>query len=208
MLHAGRLGDRRVIAFEGRFHLYEGYDLREVTMPVRLAARLGAAELVITNVSGGLDLRLRRGDLVVIEDHLNLLPGNPLTGPNQDDWGPRFPDLSAPYDRESIRRLLAHAEEEGIRARTGVYAAVAGPNLETRAEYRMLRMLGADVVGMSTVPEVIVGVHEGLRIAAISVVTDICDPDHLEPVAVEEILQVASTAEPKLTKMVVRLLGG
>jgi len=207
-LHSGTLGDRPVIAYEGRFHLYEGYDLSEVTMPVRVAARLGARELVITNVSGGLDLSLERGDLVVIDDHLNLLPGNPLTGPNAADWGPRFPDLSAPYDRELGDRLLAIAAEEGFRARRGVYVAVAGPNLETRAEYRMLRALGADVVGMSTVPEVIVGVHEGLRIAAISVVTDRCDPDHLEPVSVEEILQVASTAEPKLTRMVLRLLGG
>lgn len=207
-LHSGRIGDRRVIAFEGRFHLYEGYELHEVTMPVRIAARLGARELVITNVSGGLAPDLERGDFVVIDDHLNLLPENPLTGPNHDDWGPRFPDLSAPYDRELGDRLLAIAAEEGVRARRGVYVAVAGPNLETRAEYRMLRGLGADIVGMSTVPEVIVGVHEGLRIAAISVVTDRCDPDHLEPVSVEEILQVASTAEPKLTRMVVRLFGG
>ncbi len=206
VLHAGRIGSRQVLAFEGRFHIYEGYDLQEVTLPVRLAARLGVEELVISNASGGLHLELEKGDLVVIEDHVNLLPGNPLTGPNLDGWGPRFPDLSAPYDRGWISRLLSIAEEEQIRARPGVYAAVSGPNLETRAEYRLLRMIGADVVGMSTAPEVIVGVHEGLRIAAISVVTDLCDPDHLEPVAVEDILQVAAAAEPKLTKMVVRLL--
>ena len=205
-LHCGRLGNRSVIAFEGRFHTYEGYGLREITLPVRLAARLGVEELVISNACGGMNLDLERGELLVIEDHIDLLKGNPLTGPNHDEWGPRFPDMSAPYDRSLVERLLAIAEEEGIRARPGVYVAVSGPNLETRAEYRMLRGLGADVVGMSTVPEVIVGVHEGLRIAAISVVTDLCDPEHLEPVAVEDILQVAAAAEPKLTKMVVRFL--
>ncbi len=207
-LHYGQLGDRTVIAFEGRFHTYEGYDAREITMPVRLAARLGVEELVISNACGGMNLDLERGELLILDDHIDMLPGNPLTGPNIDEWGPRFPDLSAPYDRGMIERLLRIAEEEGIRARPGVYVAVSGPNLETRAEYRLLRTLGADVVGMSTVPEVIVGVHEGLRVAAISVVTDLCDPDHLEPVSVEDILQVAATAEPKLTKMVVRLLGG
>ena len=207
-LHAGRIGDRRVIAFQGRFHCYEGYDAQEITMPVRLAARLGVEELVISNACGGMNLELERGDLLVLDDHIDHLPVNPLTGPNIDEWGPRFPDLSQPYHRETVDRLLQIAEEEGIRARAGVYVAVAGPNLETRAEYRLLRALGADVVGMSTVPEVIVGVHEGLRVNAISVVTDLCDPDHLEPVAVEDILQVAATAEPKLTKMVVRLLGG
>jgi len=205
-LHHGSLGSRTVIAFEGRFHTYEGYGLREITLPVRLAARLGVEELVISNACGGMNLDLQRGDLLVLDDHIDLLKGTPLTGPNHDEWGPRFPDMSAPYDREMSARLLQIAEEEGIRARPGVYVAVGGPNLETRAEYRMLRSLGADVVGMSTVPEVIVGVHEGLRVAAISVVTDLCDPDHLESVSVEEILQVAGTAEPKLTKMVVRLL--
>lgn len=207
-LHHGRLGNRSVIAFEGRFHRYEGYDFRELTLPVRLAARLGVRELVISNASGGLNPELETGDLLVLDDHIHLLPGNPLFGPNHDEWGPRFPDMSAPYDPRMRHRLLEIASEEGIRARAGVYVAVAGPNLETRAEYRMLRGLGADVVGMSTVPEVIVGVHEGLRIAALSVVTDVCDPDHLEPVVLEDILQVAATAEPKLTKMVLRLLEG
>ncbi len=205
-LHAGILGCRQVIAFEGRFHAYEGYDYREITLPVRLAARLGVGELVISNACGGMNLELSRGELLVLEDHIDLLPGNPLTGPNIDEWGPRFPDLSAPYDPAMISRLLEIAQEEDIAARPGVYVAVSGPNLETRAEYRLLRHLGADVVGMSTVPEVIVGIHEGLRIAAISVVTDLCDPDSLEPVSVEDILQVAATAEPKLTKMVIRLL--
>ncbi len=207
-LHHGILGDRRVIAFEGRFHAYEGYNPRQITMPVRLAARLGVEELVISNACGGMNLDLERGELLILDDHIDMLPGNPLTGPNIDEWGPRFPDLSAPYNKEMIQKLLRIAEEEGIRARPGVYVAVSGPNLETRAEYRLLGAMGADVVGMSTVPEVIVGVHEGLRIAAISVVTDLCDPDHLEPVLLEDILQVAATAEPKLTKMVVRLLGG
>lgn len=207
-LVAGRIGDTPLIAFEGRFHLYEGYDLEEVTMPVRVAARLGIETLCLTNAAGGMNLDLAKGELVVIEDHINLILPNPLFGPNIEAWGPRFPDMARPYDGEHIERVLQIAEEEKVAARPGVYVAVAGPNLETRAEYRMLRMFGADVVGMSTVPEVIVGVHEGLRIVGISVVTDICDPDDLEPCVVEDILAVAAEAEPKLTRIVKRLIRG
>ncbi|MFN0057074.1 MAG: purine-nucleoside phosphorylase [Planctomycetota bacterium] len=205
-LHYGHIGDRAVLVFEGRFHFYEGYSLREVTMPVRLLSRLGVKNLILTNACGGMNPALRKGDLLLIDDHINLIGANPLIGRNIDEWGPRFPDMARPYDAKFLQRLRAIAADEGIRAPTGVYVAVAGPNLETRAEYRMLRQMGADVVGMSTVPEAVVAVHEGLRVAAISVVTDTCDPDHLEPVSVAEILQVAADAEPKLTKLILRLI--
>ena len=205
-LHYGSIGGTKVLAFEGRFHLYEGYTPLEITMPVRLVARLGVSQLIISNACGGMNRSFEKGDLMVLDDHINFLGINPLTGPNVDDWGPRFPDMSAPYDPELVERLLAIAKEEGIRAHKGSYVAVPGPNLETRAEYTMLARLGADVVGMSTVPEVIVAVHEGIRTAAISIVTDLCFPEALEPVSVEEILQVAGEAEPKLTSMVKRLL--
>ncbi len=207
-LHAGFIGGAPVVALEGRFHLYEGYSAREVTLPVRVLSRLGARDLLLSNACGGMTRRLAKGDLLIIEDHINLMGASPLTGPNIDDWGPRFPDMSAPYDREKIARLVALAEEERIRAHRGVYAAVPGPQLETAAEYRMLIALGADAVGMSTVPEVIVAAHEGLRTAAIGIVSDLCFPDALEPVSVEEILQVAAEAEPKLTTLVRRLIAG
>ncbi|MEM7264043.1 MAG: purine-nucleoside phosphorylase [Planctomycetota bacterium] len=205
-LHLGVIGDHTVMAFEGRFHVYEGYSQREITMPVRIMARLGCEAMVITNACGGISADLEKGDLLLIDDHINLIGDNPLTGYNLEDWGPRFPDMCAPYDPELMNQMRSIAEEEGIRTRPGVYAAVAGPNLETRAEYRMLRTIGADVVGMSTVPEVIVAVHEGLRTAGVSVVTDVCDPDALEPVSVEEILAIAAEAEPKMTRLVARLI--
>jgi purine-nucleoside phosphorylase len=207
-LHAGRLGSTPVVAFEGRFHMYEGYTLREITMPVRVMARLGIPDVLITAACGGLNPVHQKGDLLILEDHINLLGANPLTGPNIDDWGPRFPDLHAPYHPDHVRRLEKIALEEQIRAHTGTYVAVPGPNLETRAEYRMLRAMGADVVGMSTVPEVLVCVHEGIRAAGISVITDICLPDALEQVSVEEILQVAGEAEPMLTRMATGLIAG
>lgn len=207
-LHFGHIADTPVVAMEGRFHVYEGYPIQEITLPVRVMARLGVRDVVVTNACGGMNLDLEKGDLLIIDDHINLLGVNPLTGPNIDDWGPRFPDMSAPYHPELVARLEEIAREEEIRAHTGVYVAVPGPNLETRAEYRWLRSMGADVVGMSTIPEVIVAVHEGMRAAGISIITDMCDPDHLEPVSVEEILQVAADAEPRLTRMVKRLIGG
>ncbi|MCI0652292.1 MAG: purine-nucleoside phosphorylase [Planctomycetes bacterium] len=205
-LHWGYIGERPVLALEGRFHLYEGYSAREVTLPVRFFGRLGVRDLIISNACGGINLDYEKGDLVIIDDHINLMGVNPLIGSNIEEWGPRFPDMAAPYDRARIARLEEIAREEKIRAHRGVYAAVAGPNLETRAEYRMLARLGADVVGMSTVPEAIVAAHEGMRVSAIGIVTDVCNPDHLQPVSVEEILQVAAHAEPKLTKLVRRLL--
>ena len=205
-LHYGRIGDTPTVAFEGRFHFYEGYSLADITMPVRVMARLGIENVVISSASGGLNREFEKGDLLLIDDHINMIGDNPLRGPNIDEWGPRFPDMCAPYDKGMLTKMEEICREEGIRARTGVYVGLAGPCLETRAEYRMLATLGADCVGMSTCPEVIVGVHEGLKMAGVSVVTDLCFPDELEPVSVDEILQVAAEAEPKLTKVVRRLL--
>jgi purine-nucleoside phosphorylase len=205
--HAGRLlcgtlGGKPVVAMQGRFHRYEGYSLQQVTFPIRVLRALGATTLVVSNACGGMNPLWRPGDLMLIADHINLLGDSPLVGPNDDRLGVRFPDMSAPYDE----RLRAVAREValagGIVLREGVYAAVAGPNLETRAEYRMLRTLGADVVGMSTVPEVIVGVHAGMRVLGLSIITDECLPDRLQPATVEQIIAVANRAEPQLTRLV------
>jgi purine-nucleoside phosphorylase len=202
----GRHRDVPLMVMEGRFHYYEGHSLDEVTLPVRVAKALGARTLLITNATGGLDLTLAEGDIVAIEDHLNLMGASPLRGENDDRLGPRFPDLSAPYDRALLDRAVEIAGTHGFPLRRGVLVAVAGPQLETRAEYRWLRSMGADVVGMSTVPECIVAVHAGMRVCALSVVTDRCDPDHLEPVNVEKILAVAAAAAPRLERLVFGLL--
>jgi purine-nucleoside phosphorylase len=192
---------------EGRFHFYEGYSLREVTFPVRVFRALGASTLVLTNACGGLDPLFRGGDLMVMDDHINLMGDSPLRGPNDDALGPRFPDMGVVYDRG----LLALAEEvalaEGIPLRRGVYAAVPGPQLETRAEYRMLRVLGAHAVGMSTVPEAIVAVHSGMKVLGFSVVTDMCLPDHLEPVDIGRILAAAAKAGPGLARLLLGCIG-
>ncbi len=209
--HAGRLlcgtlGGRTVIAMQGRFHRYEGYSLQQVTFPVRVLRALGAATLVVSNASGGLNPLWQAGDLMLIADHINLLGDSPLIGPNDDRLGPRFPDLSAPYDA-ALRTIAREvAAEERITLREGVYLAVAGPNLETRAEYRFLRAIGADVVGMSTVPETLVAVHAGMRVLGLSIITDMCLPDALEPATVERIIAMATRAEPDLTRLVRRLL--
>lgn len=205
--HAGRLlcgtlGGKRVVAMQGRFHLYEGYTLQQVTFPVRVLQALGATTLVVSNACGGMHPLWAPGDLMLIADHINLLGDNPLIGPNDERLGPRFPDMSEPYDRELRALARRVAAERGIVLREGVYVAVAGPNLETRAEYRMLRAMGADVVGMSTVPEVIVAVHGGMRVLGLSLITDQCLPDALEPASLDKILAVASVAEPKLTTLV------
>ncbi len=201
-LLVGRLAGRPVAAMQGRFHRYEGYDLQQVTFAVRVLHALGAETLVVSNACGGMHPLWAPGHLVVLSDHINLLGDNPLVGPNDDRLGPRFPDMSAPYD-PSLRALArAAALELGIVLREGVYVAVPGPNLETRAEYRMLRAIGADVVGMSTVPEVIVAVHEGMRVIGISIITDQCLPDALEPADIGRIIETANRAEPQLTRLV------
>jgi purine-nucleoside phosphorylase len=209
--HAGRLlcgtlAGRTVIAMQGRFHRYEGYSLQEVTFPVRVLRALGAKTLVVSNACGGMNPLWRAGDLMLIADHINLLGDNPLVGPNDDRLGPRFSDMSDPYDRglRELARKVALAK--GISLREGVYVAVSGPNLETRAEYRFLRAIGADVVGMSTVPEVIVAVHGGMRVLGVSIITDLCLPDNLQPATVEQIIGVANEAEPRLTELVVGVL--
>ena len=200
-LLAGTLRGVPVLAMQGRFHLYEGYDAGQVTLPVRVMAELGVETLLISNAAGGMNPLYRRGDLMLLTDHINLQGANPLIGPNVDDWGPRFPDLSQPYDAELRAVAEAAALKRGLPLQQGVYVAVVGPNLETRAEYRFLRTIGADVVGMSTVPEVIVARHHGLRCLAISVVTDECFPDALAPVNIADILEAAGEAEPKLAQI-------
>lgn len=209
--HAGRLlcgtlAGKTVIAMQGRFHRYEGYTLQQVTFPVRVLRALGAETLVVSNACGGMNPLWSAGDLMLISDHINLLGDNPLAGPNDDRLGPRFPDMSNAYDAELRRVARAVALERGIELREGVYVAVSGPNLETRAEYRFLRTIGADVVGMSTVPEVIVAVQSGMRVLGLSIITDMCLPDHLEPATVEKIIAVANGAEPKLTRLVAGVL--
>jgi purine-nucleoside phosphorylase len=201
----GRLGGKRVVAMQGRFHRYEGYDLAAVTFPVRVMRGLGARFLFVSNACGGMNPLWAPGDLVLLSDHINLLGDNPLIGSNDERLGLRFPDMSAPYDPELRAVARAAALELGITLREGVYVAVPGPNLETRAEYRMLRMMGADVVGMSTVPEVIVAVHAGMRAIGMSIITDQCLPDALEPADIGRIIATAGRAEPSLTRLVVRL---
>jgi purine-nucleoside phosphorylase len=206
-LLAGRLAGRPVIAMQGRFHRYEGYDLQQVTFPVRVLHALGARTLAVSNACGGMHPLWGPGDLVLLSDHINLLGDNPLIGPNDERMGPRFPDMSAPYDPDLRALARTVALELGIVLREGVYVAVPGPNLETRAEYRMLRALGADVVGMSTVPEVIVAVHQGMRVVGVSIITDQCLPDALEPADIGRIIATASKAEPQLTKLITALIG-
>lgn len=202
----GTLGGKKIVAMQGRFHYYEGYSMTQITFPIRVMKMLGIKTLLLSNAAGGMNLSYKKGDLMILDDHINLQPANPLTGTNLDSFGPRFPDMSRPYDPGLIAKAEAIAAEENINIQKGVYVAVSGPNLETRAEYRFLRLIGADVVGMSTVPEVIVANHCGLRTFAISVVTDECDPDHLEPVDVPEIIRVAKETEPKLTRILSRLV--
>ena len=201
-LLVGHLGGKPVVAMQGRFHLYEGYTAQEITFPVRVMASMGVGTLLVSNAAGGMNPLYRRGDVMLIEDHINLQGANPLIGANIEAWGPRFPDMSDPYTLELREMARAVALEAGIRLHEGVYVVVTGPNLETRAEYRFLRQIGADVVGMSTVPEILVARHMGMRTMAVSVVTDECFPDCLAPVALPEILAAANEAQPKLTAIV------
>jgi purine-nucleoside phosphorylase len=202
----GRLGKRPVVAMQGRFHRYEGYGLSEVTFPVRVMHALGARTLIVSNACGGMNPLWNPGDLVLLSDHINLLGDNPLIGFNDERLGPRFPDMSAPYDPELRAVTRSVALQLGIALREGVYVAVPGPNLETPAEYRMLRAMGADVVGMSTVPEVIVAAHAGMRTVGISIITDQCLPDALEPADIGRIIETARRAEPSLTRLIAGLV--
>lgn len=202
----GKIGDVSVMAMQGRFHHYEGYGMDQITFPIRVMKKMGIKRLYISNAAGGMNLDFKKGSLMLIDDHINLQTSNPLTGQNLDELGPRFPDMSRPYSPAMMDAAQKIAQEEGITLHRGVYVAVTGPNLETRAEYRFLRLIGGDVVGMSTVPEVIVANHMGLDVCAISVVTDECDPEHLEPVSVEDIIATAMAAEPHLTRILSRMI--
>jgi len=201
----GKVANRFIIAMQGRFHFYEGYTMQEITFPIRVMKMLGIKYLLLSNAAGALNLNFKKGELMVLDDHINFLPDNPLRGENHNSLGPRFPDMSQPYSLALNNKLLAIAKEEKIAIQKGVYVAVTGPNLETRAEYRMFRQF-ADAVGMSTVPEVIVANQAGIQCVAISVLTDECDPDNLKPAVLEDILAVAAIAEKKLTRLFIRLI--
>jgi purine-nucleoside phosphorylase len=202
----GTLSGKTVFAMQGRFHFYEGYSMQQIVFPVRVMKLAGVKTLVVSNACGGINPLFAPGSIMAITDHINLLGGNPLIGPNDERIGPRYPDMSEPYAKELIDAASGIALKNGIRLERGVYAAMTGPSLETRAEYRMLRMLGADVVGMSTVPEVIAAVHAGIRVLGLSVVTDACLPDALEPVDIRKIIATADRAEPVLVKLIKKVL--
>lgn len=202
----GTIKNKKVLAMQGRFHYYEGYSMQQITMPVRVMKTLGVEHLLISNAAGNLNNKWKKGDLMMLDDHINLFPDNPLRGPNLDRFGPRFPDMSAPYSPRLNALLQKIARAKKIKMYKGVYAALSGPNLETRAEYRFLQRIGADAVGMSTVPEVIVANHMNLPCCAISVLTDDCDPDNLKPVNIHDIIEIAGKSEKKLTELYVELI--
>ena len=209
--HAGKLifgsvSGKSVVAMQGRFHYYEGYDMQQITFPVRVMKALGLNTLIVSNACGGVNYLFCPGDIMIITDHINLLGTNPLIGKNYEELGQRYPDMSEPYSKELIKLANAVALEEKIPVRNGVYASMSGPSLETAAEYRMLRAIGADVVGMSTVPEVIVAVHAGLKVLGLSVITDECFPDTLKPVDIKKIIANANEAEPKLVRIIEKVL--
>lgn len=209
--HAGRLlfgtlSGKKVVAMQGRFHFYEGYSMQQIVFPVRVLKALGVNTLLVSNACGGMNPNFRRGDIMCITDHINLIGDNPLIGANDNELGPRFPDMSEPYTRSLIDLADSVALTKGIKMHHGVYVAVSGPNLETRAEYRFLRQIGGDVVGMSTVPEVITAVHMGMKVLGISVITDECFPDSLKAVEMKEILEAADMAEPKMTSVIMGVL--
>ncbi|MFZ6000712.1 MAG: purine-nucleoside phosphorylase [Bacteroidota bacterium] len=205
-LICGEIKGRKVIAMQGRFHYYEGYNMKQITLPVRVMKLLGVKNLLISNAAGNMNMKWKKGELMLIDDHINLQPDNPLRGENFEVLGPRFPDMSQPYSKKLNDHLIKIAKAKKIKLNKGVYVAVMGPNLETRAEYRFLHQIGADAVGMSTVPEVLVANHMNLPCCAISVLTDDCDPDNLKPVNIAEIVKVAGKAEAKLTQLYVELI--
>lgn len=202
----GTIKGKKVLAMQGRFHYYEGYSMQQITLPVRVMKLLGIKYLLISNAAGNLNLKWKKGEMMLIDDHINLQPDNPLRGSNFEVFGPRFPDMSQPYSKKLNDLLLKIAKAKKIKLNKGVYVSVMGPNLETRAEYRFLNRIGADAVGMSTVPEVLVANHMGLPCCAISVLTDDCDPDNLKPALLSEIVAVAGKAEPRLTELYVELI--
>jgi purine-nucleoside phosphorylase len=203
----GMLSDKNIVAMQGRFHYYEGYTMKQITFPVRVMKALGIKALLVSNVAGCVNPQYRKGDLMIINDHINMLGNSPLIGKNDEELGVRFPDMSEPYSNELISMAEDIATEEKIKVHKGVYLAVTGPNLETRAEYKLFRSLGADVVGMSTIPEVIAAVHTGLKVFGMTVISDECFPDTLKPVTVKEIIAAANQAEPKLTTIMKKMAG-
>lgn len=202
----GTLGGKEVVAMQGRFHYYEGYTMQQIVFPVRVLKTNGADTLIVSNACGGMNTNFERGDIMLINDHINMFGDNPLIGPNDDELGPRFPDMSEPYTKRLLDIAETVALESNIKMHKGVYLALSGPMLETKAEYRFLRLIGADVVGMSTIPEVISAVHMGMEVLGISVITDECFPDALEPVDIEDVLEAAGMAEPKMTRVIVGVL--
>lgn len=205
-LFMGYLGNTSVVVMQGRFHFYEGYSMEQVTFPVRVLKFLGINKLILSNAAGGMNPNFKVGDLMIIDDHINLMPGNPLIGKNIEELGPRFPDMSAPYDKTLIEKAKSIADAKGYRCHIGVYAAVSGPTFETRAEYKYIRTIGADAVGMSTVPEVIVARHMNLPCFAMSIITDMGGQEHVETITHEEVLKVANEAEIKMTSIVTEML--
>lgn len=202
----GNLAGKEVVAMQGRFHYYEGYSMQQIVFPIRVLKENGADTLFVSNACGGMNTNYSRGDIMLIKDHINFLGDNPLIGPNDEDLGPRFPDMSEPYTERLLELAENVALEKGIKMHQGVYLALSGPMLETKSEYRFLRLIGADVVGMSTVPEVISAVHMGMDVLGISVITDECFPDALEPVDIEDVLEAAGMAEPKMTQVIMGVL--
>lgn len=202
----GNLSGKKVVAMQGRFHFYEGYTMQQIAFPVRVIHRLGASTLIVSNACGGMNPNYEAGDIMLINDHINMLGDNPLIGPNDDELGPRFPDMSEPYTKSLQAIAEDIALENNIKMHKGVYLALSGPTMETKAEYRFLRLIGADVVGMSTVPEVITAVHMDMKVLGISAITDECFPDALEPVDIEKVLEAAGIAEPKMTAVITGVL--
>ncbi len=202
----GMLCGKSIVAMQGRFHYYEGYSMQQITFPVRVMKFLGVNTLLVSNACGGINTDMKQGDIMLITDHINLLGDNPLIGENDDTLGPRFPDMSEPYSRDLIKLAEEIAHKEKLNVKKGVYAAMTGPNLETAAEYRFLRIIGADVVGMSTIPEDIVAIHSGMRVLGFSVITDACVPEELKPANIPEIIRTAKEAEPKLTLLIKKVV--